>query len=218
MPPGWKVGVDEQNALELNGFGDATSVIYELWGPYEQGVNISQPITGPADAVKLLFGQYGITVGDVLSNDVLPSVQTSAGVVGQEYLEFTGTLHGHAVHGIAYVETDVAGGSASGVIRLGLSSPALWDSVNGGMIEMMGSIEHSFSQDLQQIQSIEQQWQNFSGQVANFDDALNSQQLVEDPSSGTYYEAPFSSWQAQGADGPGYYLPNGQRLNPVERS
>jgi hypothetical protein len=53
--------------------------------------------------------------------------------------------------------------------------------------------------------------------VANFDDTLNSQQLVKDPSTGGYYEAPYSSYIVDGPDGPGYYLPNGQRLNPVEQ-
>ncbi|HTW97155.1 MAG TPA: hypothetical protein VMD59_00175 [Acidimicrobiales bacterium] len=218
MPPGWKVSADETNALELTGFHNAASVVYELWGPYEAGVNISQAITGPADAIKLLFGQYHLTITQVLTSDVLPNVQTSDGVEGQEYLEFDATLQGKALHGIAYVETNVNGGSAAGVIRLGLATAALWNSVNGGLIEMMGSIQHNFSQDLQEIQSINQQWQDFSGQVENFDDTLNSQQLVEDPTTGTLYEAPYSSWDADGPNGAGYYLPNGQLLNQVERS
>jgi len=104
-----------------------------------------------------------------------------------------------------------------GAMRLATAPTALWNSLNGGMIQMMGAIQHNFSQDLQSLQALNHQWQDFSGQVANFDDTLNSQQLVKDPSTGGYYEAPYSSYIVDGPDGPGYYLPNGQRLNPVEQ-
>ena len=82
---------------------------------------------------------------------------------------------------------------------------------------MAGSIQHDFRQDLQEIQAVNRQWQDFSGQVANFDDTLNDQQLVQDPSTGQLYEAPYSSYLSTGPQGPGYYLPDGQELNPVER-
>jgi len=101
------------------------------------------------------------------------------------------------------------------VMRLGAATTDLWNSVNGGLIEMMGSIEHSFVQDLQDIQRLNQQWQAESDQEANFDDIINGQQLVQDPSTGAYYEAPYASYEPNGANGPGYYLPNGQLLNPV---
>ena len=60
--------------------------------------------------------------------------------------------------------------------------------------------------------------QNFSGQVESFDDVLNEQQLVEDPTTGTYYEAPYSSYETDGPDRAGYYTSNGERLNPVAGS
>ena len=60
-----------------------------------------------------------------------------------------------------------------------------------------------------------QQWQAESSQEANFDDIINGQQLVEDPATGTFYEAPYSSYSSDGPSGPGYYLPNGDSLNPV---
>jgi hypothetical protein len=89
----------------------------------------------------------------------------------------------------------IGGGSAAGVIRLGLASPSLWGSVNGALIELMGSVQHNFSgDDLQEIAHLNQQWQQFSGQVANFDDELNSQQLVQDPTNGNLYEAPCAAW------------------------
>ena len=111
----------------------------------------------------------------------------------------------------------IDGATASGVIRLGLANPGLWNSVNGGLLQMMGSIQHNFSGDLQEIAQVNHQWQDFSGQVADFDDTLNSQQLVQDPSNGSLYEASYSSWDPNGPNGPGYYLPNGQLLNLVQR-
>lgn len=219
MPPGWKISQEAENYLELSGFNNAAGVIYELWGPFEKGVNSPVAITSTTSAISYLFSLYKIDVTRVLSTYTLPEQSTaSGGVAAQEFMEFTATLNGKADHGLVYINTSIGGGVAAGVIRLSLASPALWNSVNGGLIEMMGSIQHNFSQDLQQIQAINQQWQDFSGQVANFDDVLNSQQLVQDPTTGTDYEAPYSSWDADGPDGAGYYLPNGQLLNPVQRS
>jgi hypothetical protein len=115
------------------------------------------------------------------------------------------------------METSTDGGSTAGVFRLALADGPLWNSLNGALIEMAGSIQHDFTQDLQEIQAVNRQWQDFAGQVANFDDTLNDQQLVQDPSTGQLYEAPYSSYLPNGPQGPGYYLPNGQELNPVER-
>ena len=85
------------------------------------------------------------------------------------------------------------------------------------MVQIAGSIQHDFTQDLQELQRVNQQWQDFSGQVADFDDTLNQQQLVRDPTTGIYYEAPYSSYDPNGPGGPGYYLPNGDSLQPVTR-
>ena len=65
--------------------------------------------------------------------------------------------------------------------------------------------------------ALNREWQQFSGQVANFDDVLNSQQLVRDPTTGIYYEAPYSSYDPNGPNGPGYYSSDGHLLNPVTR-
>jgi hypothetical protein len=50
--------------------------------------------------------------------------------------------------------------------------------------------------------------------VSDFDDVLNQQQLVRD-SAGNYYEAPYSAYQNDGPQGPGYYLPDGTSLSPA---
>jgi hypothetical protein len=218
MPAGWRVSDLNQNYIQLSGFGTGAGVDYELWGPFEQGVNATQPITSAGSAINYMFNLYGIKVTQVQAAYVLPDQpQPSGGFEATEYMEFAGTLNGKATHGFVNMEASIDGGSASGVIRLGLASPALWNSVNGGLLQMMGSIQHNFSGDLQQIAQVNRQWQDFSGQVSDFDDVLNSQQLVQDPTDGRLYEAPYSSWDPDGQNGPGYYLPSGQLLNPVQR-
>ena len=86
--------------------------------------------------------------------------------------------------------------------RIGLATTNLWNSVNGGLIEMMGAVQHSFVQDLADIQRLNQQWQAESAQEANFDDIINGQQLVEDPSTGQLYEAPYSSYDSTARTAP----------------
>lgn len=218
MPSGWRVSSLNQNYLQLSGFGAGAGVDYELWGPFEQGVNATQPITSAGSAINYMFNLYGIKITRVLASYVLPGQpQPTGGAQDSEYMEFVGTLNGKVTHGFVNMAASINGPSASGVIRLGLASPALWNSVNGGLLQMMGSIQHNFSGDLQQIAQINRQWQDFSGQVADFDDVLNSQQLVQDPSNGSLYEASYSSWDPNGPNGPGYYLPSGQLLNSVQR-
>ncbi len=120
------------------------------------------------------------------------------------------------LHGLIYMNISTSGQSTAGVFRLALAESPLWNSLNGALIETAGSVQHDFSQDLGEIQAVNRQWQDFSGQVANFDDTLNNQQLVQDPSTGKLYEAPYSSYRV-GPSGPGYYLADGQRLNSVQR-
>jgi len=135
--------------------------------------------------------------------------------IRDRYEEFLGRQQGKAVHGLVYILTDSGAVGTFGVERIGLATTTLWNSVNGGLIEMMGAVQHSFVQDLADIQRLNQQWQAESAQEANFDDIINGQQLVEDPSTGQLYEAPYSSYDSDGPDGPGYYGPGGHVLNPV---
>jgi hypothetical protein len=81
---------------------------------------------------------------------------------------------------------------------------------------MAGFVQHDFTQDLQTINQMNQQWQGFSNQVANFDDVLNNQQLTQDPTSGIYYDAPYDSCDVEGVNGPGYYKDD-QKLNIINR-
>ena len=84
--------------------------------------------------------------------------------------------------------------------------------MNGALIHIMGSIQHSFTQDLQQWERLSQEWQAFGQQVQGFDDALNGVDLVHDPVTGATFEAPYAAYSKTGPDGPGYYSKANTRL------
>jgi hypothetical protein len=142
------------------------------------------------------------------------SLTPSAG--NTEYEEFTATFQGRPVHGLISGQATNSGGFYSGVVRVGLAPAANWNAVNGALIQMAGAIQHDFTQDLATINQVNQQWQNFSNQVANFDDILNNQQLTQDPTTGIYYDAPYDSYDSEGTNGPGYYYGD-QKLNIINR-
>lgn len=214
MPPGWSVDAVNQNGIILN-LGSTADVTYLL----AEAVPASQ--SGSAEG---LIGYYlnSAGVGDVhtLWTDSSPSQTVSSGAVQQTaYEEFTGSIKGVADHGLVYAVADTGSdGFTSGVVRMAFSTQSTWNALNSGLIQMAGSIQHNFTQDLEQLQNINQEWQNFSGQVESFDDVLNEQQLVQDPTTGTYYEAPYSSYETDGPDGAGYYTSNGEPLSPVAGS
>ncbi len=209
MPLGWKVLDEGQDNLDLRGFGNNADVSYLFFG-------IPPQYDTPPLALAHIFQVEGLTVTSVLSLTRLPEEQTSSGAVqGQQYEEFVARVGTKVLHGLVYILTDSGSTGTFGVMRLGVATTTLWNSVNGGLIEMMGAVQHSFVQDLQDIQRLNQQWQAESAQEANFDDIINGQQLVQDPGDGKLYEAPYSSYDPSGPDGAGYYGPNGQLLNPV---
>jgi hypothetical protein len=211
MPPLWKVNDESQNNIDLN-LGKTADVSYLL---LEQ---IQSSQAGSArDLINYFFSHEGFSNIHALWTATAPSQPQANRVESVAYEEFTATVGGLTDHGLIYGKADVGGGITSGVIRLALSTGDQWNALNAALIQMAGAIQHLFTQDLQQLQQINQQFQNFSGQVANFDDVLNQQQLVQDPSTGTYYEAPYSSYTINGSAGPGYYLPSGQPLNVVQR-
>ncbi len=210
LPPGWSVpsGGEGQDSLVLqDSQGDV--VAYLLGG---EGPNFQ--FDSPQTEIDAYLAYVGIDSVTSLWN-VTPPGQN--GVPGNlEYEEFTGTFQGNPVHGLIYSDVSIGGGFNTGVIRLALAQAGSWNAINGALIQMKGAIQHSFVQDLQTINQLNQQWQSFSNQVANFDDTLNNQQLTQDPSTGTYYDAPYDSYDSDGPDGPGYY--NGdQKLNIINR-
>jgi hypothetical protein len=206
LPPGWVVGSESQNTLDLH-LGTTADVSYL----FAEAIPASQ-VSSAQGLIDFFLGQEGFRGVESLSALAPPSQQTT------EYEDFTGTLNGLSDHGLIYASITPTGSVTSGTVRLALSTADQWNSLNSGMIQMAGAIQHDFTQDLQQLQQVMHQFQNFSGQVEDFDDVLNNQQLVQDPSNGKLYEAPYAAYTDDGPGGPGYYLPNGHRLNEIQRS
>jgi hypothetical protein len=207
MPPGWHVGNETQDALDLvDGNGDY--VTYELVGGNE--------FDSPQSLINVFLSGDGIQPVALWTVNTPAQQLQNGGTQSAEYEEFTATWKGQAVHGLMFASTDVGLGFNTGTVRIVISSAAAWNAVNGALIQMVGAIQHKFTQDLQEIAQLNQQWQNFSGQVENFDDVINNQQLTQDPTTGIYYEAPYDSYEVDGPNGPGYYL-NDQQLNIIRR-
>jgi hypothetical protein len=212
MPPGWTVSGLNQNGIILNlgAIADVTYLLAEVVPASESG--------SAEGLIRYYLNSAGIVDVHSLSLTSSPSQTVSDGAQQQTaFEEFTGSIKGVADHGLIY-STAVTGSSdglTSGVIRMALSTESTWNGLNSGLIQMAGFIQHNFTQDLEQLQALNREWQQFSGQVQSFDDVLNEQQLVEDPTTGVYYEAPYSSYDPDGPDGPGYYSSNGDPLNPV---
>jgi hypothetical protein len=207
IPLGWKTTQEGQDDIVIAD-GTKASASYLL--------TLATQGSGVDSAATLLawaFPKIGITITKTLGTTTIADQTTSTGATqSQEYVEFLGENGGQAVHGLVYVEC-VSGsdGIASGVLRTGMSTTATWNSVNGALFQMMGAIQHNFTQDLEEFAQLSQQWQDFDQQVSGFDDALNGVDIVQDPATGETYEAPYSSYDENGPDGPGYYE-GGQKL------
>ncbi len=211
MPSDWSVADESQDVLDLHLGSDA--LVSYLFA----GVSSSQAASSD-QLIALDLETIGFTdVTPIWSVSSQPQADTTGATVTTTYEEFTANLAGVPDRGLAYGNATVGSGNTFGVVRLGVSTAARWNALNASMIQMMGYIQHDFAQDLAQIQHLNQQFQSLSGQEQAFDDVLNSQQLVQDPATGTFYEAPYAAYQVNGPGGPGYYLPSGQRLNSVQQ-
>jgi hypothetical protein len=213
IPPGWTPFDENANGIDLHG-PDSSDVSYILDGP----VQTSQ-FDSPQTMIAWFTHGVGITGVTSLSSSGSPQSQASNGGTQSDlYEEFTGQSAGQPVRGLVFSYVEVGGGVASGYIRMLVAPSAAWNSLNGAMLEIAGSIQHDFTQDLATLQQVNQQWQNFNGQVADFSDTLNSQELTKDSNTGIFYEVPYAAWDQNNSRGPGYYLDNGDQLNPVSRS
>ncbi len=202
LPVGWTVGHEAPDELFLHAGPDA-SANFLLAGPF---LASSTGVTDAASFQKYCFQRLGLTINSVLSTATFPSQTTSTGGTEQEIItEFFGTAGSKQVHGLVRTIASTGGGVTSGVLRIALATPPLWDSLNGALIWDTYSIEHNFTQDLAAIQQQQEQLAGFSQQVAGFDQALNSTDLVEDPATGQEFEAPYTAYSQSGPDGPGYY-------------
>ena len=203
LPLGWTVGAESADELFLED-GPNASANFLLAGPFLQS---STGITDTATFQQYCFQKLGITIDKVLSSANFPSSSTAAGGTEQEIItEFLGHIGSKPVHGLVRTTASTGGGVTSGVLRIALATPQLWNSQNGALISVTYGIEHDFTQDLAAIQQQQQQLAGFSQQVAGFDQALDGTDLVENPATGEQFEAPYSDYSQSGPDGPGYYV------------
>jgi len=203
LPLGWTVGTENSDELFLNDGANA-SANFILTGPF---LGSSTGVTDAQSLLRYAFGKLGLKIDTVLSTATFPSSTTVTGGKQEEIItEFLGRLGAKRLHGLVRVISVTGGGVTSGALRIALATPALWNPLNGELIWMTYSIQHDFTQDLAAIQRAQQQLAGFSHQVAGFDQALNSTDLVRDPATGYQYEAPYSAYSQSGPAGPGYYL------------
>jgi hypothetical protein len=209
LPLGWTKGTESSDLLFLDD-GPNASASYLFVGPY----TASEGVTDGESLMRYVFGRLGLAIDRVLSTVSAPNQTTATGATQQEFIAaFLGHLKAKGggskpLHGVVRVISSTTGGVTSGVLRIALATPALWNSLNGALIWAMYGIEHDFTQDLAAIQQAQEQLAGFSRQVAGFDQVLNGTDLVQDPSTGIQYEAPYSAWQNNGPNGAGYYIGN----------
>jgi hypothetical protein len=212
LPPGWTVAPGEgQNNINLtDGQGDVVA--------YQATISGDIPFNTPQDLINGFLNVAKITSVSPLWTTDTPAQQINGATDSGEYEEYTATYNGTAVQGLVFAATQILSPGANyntGQLRILQAPVANWNGLFGAMLQMAGSIDQNPHQDLQTISQLSQQWQNFSGQVGNFDDTLNNQQLVQNPVTGKYFEAPYASWDS-GGDPPGYYQGD-QLLTQIQR-
>lgn len=209
LPPGWTKGNETTDLLFLDA-GPNASANFLFVGPYTS----AQGVTDGPSLVRYTFHQLGLTIDRVLTTISGPTQTTATGGTQQEVIfAFLGHLTlqsggSKPLRGEVRVISDTGGGVTNGVVRVALATPQLWNSLNGALQWVMYSIQHNFTGDLHAIQQAQEQMAGFAQQVAGFDQVLNSTDLVQDPTTGVQYEAPYSAWQNSGPDGAGYYIGN----------
>jgi hypothetical protein len=208
IPVGWQPRNETQDTIDIVLGTEATVSYANTFAALSTGVK------SPQTLLTWAFGKIGIQITQTLFTATLPDQPVSGGAVqGQEYLEFTGTLTGGgAIHGLVNVVSTTGPGGTGGVIRLGVASAGQWNADNGALIHIMFGVQHSITQDLQQYEQLSRQWQAFGQQVQGFDYALTGVDLVNDPTTGATFEAPYNTYNPSGPDGPGYYSPAGTKL------
>jgi hypothetical protein len=215
LPLGWQVADEGQDAIDLTGDSGHSLVSYVL-----TLLPASESGTTARSLLDAMFSVLHIQVSHFLwTSSTAPQQGTNGSLNSSEEDEFTGVFRGQAVHGLVFVTSSAGAADTGGVLRLGMTTAAQWNTENSGLIKVMTSVRHSINQDLQQWQHLTQQWQQFDQVEQQFDDTINGVEEVQDPTTGRLYAAPFDSYEANGPDGPGYYINDGgfqQRLQPVK--
>ena len=211
LPPGWTVreAVDE---LLINDGANASANYF-----FSQAIPSSKGVTDVKSYLQFMFNLLGLKVEKVIGSVSAPNKQTVTGALQQfEQVEFLASQRGKQLHGIVGAQSVSGGGVTSGSIRLVLSTPGLWNSVNPALLRVAAGIQHDFTQDDQELLRVQQQLQGFSQQVAGFDQALDGTDIVTDPATGQSYEAPYSAYNASGPNGPGYYTGSPGNLHKLK--
>ena len=206
IPPGWTVPSSGPNAEGANNLtvydGPDASANYV----FLEAVTASEGVTDARSLLSFSMGRLGIRVGTVLSVQTAAPTTTVTGATQEAVrVEFLGTTGTTQIHVIATVTSVTVGGVTSGALRFALATPAVWNSLNGALIQVANGIQHDFTQDLEQLRQIQQQLDAFGQQVQGFDYALTGNDLVRDPATGQQFEAPYAAYNPNGPDGPGYY-------------
>lgn len=208
IPPGWSVTSETQDTIDISNGADVLASFALALAPPGRGINSPQTLR------EWAFGQIGIHVDQVLVSVEAPNTQTVTGATqGGEAIEFTGKLNdGQTIHGEAAVVSTTGAGTTSGVLRIAVAPTNQWNSLGGVLLHIALSIQHSFTQDMQQWEKLSQQMQAFAQQVQGFDYALTGVDLVHDPTTGQTFEAPYAAYNKSGPNGPGYYSPADTKL------
>lgn len=205
LPLGWQVANEGQDSIDF--VGEAR----QAWASYLLTLlPPSAGVTGPRSLLLYVFAHAHIQITHILSSTDGPQQpQRNGSVQQQEIVEFTGTYAGRAVHGLVAVLSDVGTADTTGVLRLGMATVGKWNAVNSGLIRLMTSIQHNDAQDQAQWAHLTQRIEQNDQQTQQFDNVLRNVQDVEDPATGTVYEAPYDAYNPDGPEGPGYYLDKG---------
>ena len=213
LPLGWKVAKENPDELFLND-GPNASANFVFTGPF---LASTTGVTNAASFQSYVIKRLGIKIGKVLATATFPNKTTTTGGTEQEIItEFLGSAGSKPTHGLIRTIASTGGGNTSGALRIALAAPQLWNSLNGALISVSYGIFHGFGFDLAAIRQQQQQLAGLSQQVAGFDQALNSTDLVEDPATGQQFEAPYSSYQKSGPGGPGYYTGSAGNLKKLK--
>ena len=208
IPPDWSVLDESQDSITIGqGADEAASFLLTSLPP-------GSGVSSPEALLSFVLGRLNFHIDHLLKSERSADQPTASGAmqsIGK--IEFTGTRpDGAVVHGKAIVVADIGGGNVSGSIRLASATTALWNSVNGALIHIRDSIQHSLGQDILQWERLNRQQTAFAQQVQGFDYALTGVDLVHDTSTGATFEAPYDAWNPSGPDGPGYYNRVNQKL------
>jgi hypothetical protein len=211
LPPGWTPHELVDQLFVDDGTNASAAYLFSQTIPASSGV------TDVKSYLQFMLRIIGIKIDKVVSSSSAPDKHTVTGGTEQfEQVEFLGSVNGRSIHGVIGAHNVSGPGVTSGSIRLALANRALWNSLNPTLLRIAAGIQPDFTQDDQTLLRVQQQQQGFSQQVAGFDQAIDATDIVTDPATGQSYEAPYSAYNANGPNGPGYYTGSPGNLHKLK--